>query len=144
MVEGLPFETRPPEKADDRPLFPQQTRAPYHKAADYSVATITNQLHLPWCIAFLPDGKFLITEKENPSALRIADRDGTISAPITGLAMLAAPGQLGLLDVALDPHFTNNKRVFFTFSNVCRTATAIPMSPVPCWMKRPALCTESP
>ena len=31
MVEGQPIETRPPEKADDKPLFPQQTRAPYHK-----------------------------------------------------------------------------------------------------------------
>src|SRR5580692_9098669 len=46
MVEGLPFETRPPEKADDKPLFPQQTRAPYHKAADYTVTTITSKLHL--------------------------------------------------------------------------------------------------
>jgi glucose/arabinose dehydrogenase len=115
MVEGLPFETRPPEKADDKPLFPQQTRAPYHKVADYSVTTITTKLHLPWSIAFLPDGKFLITEKENPSALRILDKDGTISTPITGLAMLAAPGKLGLLDVALDPDFAKNKRVFFTF-----------------------------
>jgi aldose sugar dehydrogenase len=115
MVEGLPFETRPPEKADDKPLFPQQTRAPYHKAADYTVTTITNKLRLPWCIAFLPDGKFLITEKENPGALRIVDKDGTISAPIAGLTMLAAPGKLGLLDVALDPKFATNRRVFFTF-----------------------------
>ena len=115
MVEGLPFETRPPEKADDKPLFPQQTRAPYHKAADCTVATITDKLHLPWSIAFLPDGKFLITEKENPSALRIVDKDGTISAPIAGLATLAAPDKLGLLDVALDPNFAKNKRVFFTF-----------------------------
>ncbi len=115
MVEGLPFETRPPEKADDKPLFPQQTRAPYHKVADYRVTTITSKLHLPWCVAFLPDGRFLVTEKENPGDLRIVDPDGTLSAPITGLEMLAAPGRLGLLDVALDPHFARNQRVFFTF-----------------------------
>ena len=115
MIEGLPFETRPPERADDKPLFPQQTRAPYHKVADYTVTTITNKLHLPWCIAFLPDGRFLITEKENPGALRIVDGNGTISAPITGLEMLTAPGKLGLLDVALDPHFASNQRIFFTF-----------------------------
>ena len=96
MVEGLPFETRPPEKADDKPLFPQQTRAPYHKVADYAVTTITNKLRLPWCIAFLPDGRFLVTEKENPGALRIVDQDGTISAPLTGLTMLAAPGRTGI------------------------------------------------
>jgi glucose/arabinose dehydrogenase len=43
------------------------------------------------------------------------DQDGTLSAPITGLATLAAPGKLGLLDVALDPHFSRTHRVFFTF-----------------------------
>ena len=52
MVEGQGFETRPPEKSDDRPLFPQQTRAPYHKAASYKVTTLTDKLRLPWSIAF--------------------------------------------------------------------------------------------
>ena len=70
MEEGQPFDTRPPEKADDKPLFPQQTRAPYHKVAGYNVTTITDKLHLPWSIAFLPDGKMLVTEKF-PAHLRI-------------------------------------------------------------------------
>ena len=48
MVEGQPIETRPPEKADDKPLFPEQTRAPYHKTHAYKVTTITDKLHLPW------------------------------------------------------------------------------------------------
>jgi hypothetical protein len=46
-VEGQPIETRPPEKADDKPLFPEQTRAPYHKTHGYQVTTVTDKLHLP-------------------------------------------------------------------------------------------------
>ena len=114
-VEGEPIESRPPEKSDDKPLFAGQTRAPYHKGPDYKLTLISDKLHLPWSIAFLPDGKFLLTEKELPAAMRIVDKDGTISAPLNGLEPLAAPGKLGLLDVVLDPHFANNKRVYFTF-----------------------------
>src|SRR3981189_3598703 len=60
LVEGQSWDARPPEKADDKPLFPQQTRAPYHKVHGYKVTTITDKLHLPWSIAFLPDGKMLV------------------------------------------------------------------------------------
>ena len=62
LVEGQSWDARPPEKADDKPLFPEQTRAPYHKAASYKVTTITDKLRLPWSIAFLPDGKMLVTD----------------------------------------------------------------------------------
>ncbi len=57
MVEGQPFETRPPEKADDKPLFPEQTRAPYHKVAGYKVTTITDKLHLPWSSPSCPTAR---------------------------------------------------------------------------------------
>jgi glucose/arabinose dehydrogenase len=114
-VEGKPIETRPPEKSDDHPLFPGQTRAPFHATAPYQVTTITDKLHAPWSLAFLPDGKFLITERENPAALRIVDARGVISPPLTGLTPLAAPGKLGLLDVVLDPNFSRNHRIYFAF-----------------------------
>ena len=42
-----------------------------------TVTTITNKLHLPWSVAFLPDGKYLVTEKE-PGTLRIVDK-GTLA-----------------------------------------------------------------
>src|SRR5579885_1791134 len=62
-VPGQPIETRPPEKSDDKPAFPGQTRAPYEKTAPYTVTVITDRLRSPWSLAFLPDGKFLVTEK---------------------------------------------------------------------------------
>jgi glucose/arabinose dehydrogenase len=114
LVEGQPWETRPPEKADDHPLFPEQTRAPYHKSTPYKVTTITDKLRLPWSLAFLPDGKMLVTEKF-PGQLRIVSPDGTLSAPLTGINQLAPPRKLGLLDVVLAPGFAKNSRVYFSF-----------------------------
>ena len=114
MVEGQGFETRPPEKADDRPLFPQQTRAPYHKVAAYKVTTITDKLRLPWSIAFLPDGKMLVTEKY-PGQMRVVSPDGTLSEPLTGLDTLAPARKLGMLDVVLAPAFCKSKRIYFSF-----------------------------
>jgi glucose/arabinose dehydrogenase len=114
LMEGENWETRPPEKPDDRPLFPLQTRAPYHKVAAYKVTTITDKLRLPWALAFLPDGKMLVTEKY-PGQMRIVGGDGTLSEPLTGLAMLAPARKLGMLDVALAPNFAKSHRIYFSF-----------------------------
>ncbi|HEY0265810.1 MAG TPA: PQQ-dependent sugar dehydrogenase, partial [Rhizomicrobium sp.] len=114
MVEGQPVETRPPEKADDAPLFPEQTRAPYHASTPYQVTTLASNLRAPWGMAFLAGGKILLTERL-PGAMRIVDRDGAVSEPLTGLSALASGPQIGLLDVALDPRFASNHRIFFTW-----------------------------
>jgi glucose/arabinose dehydrogenase len=112
--EGKPIETRPPEKADDKPVFAGQTRAPYHATAPYVVTTLTDKLKLAWSLAFLPDGKILITEKGG--TMRFLDRQGALSEPLAGVPTVAAIGQVGLLDVALDSHFDSNQRIFFTYS----------------------------
>jgi glucose/arabinose dehydrogenase len=113
-VEGQPIDPSSPEKSDDKPLFPEQTRAPYHATAPYKVATLTSALHAPWSMAFLPDGNILITEKL-PGALRIFDRQGVLSEPLVGLTALTSDPETGLLDIALDPDFATNHRIFFTF-----------------------------
>src|ERR1700759_1229634 len=46
-TEGQPIDSRPPEKADDQPLFAHQTRAPFHATAPYKIPVITNTLHAP-------------------------------------------------------------------------------------------------
>jgi aldose sugar dehydrogenase len=113
-VEGQPIDPRPPEKSDDKPLFPEQTRAPYHATAPFNVTTLTSSLHAPWALAVLPDGKILITERL-PGAFRILDKQGVLSDPLPGLSGLSADPETGLLDVVLDPHFAANHRIFFTF-----------------------------
>jgi aldose sugar dehydrogenase len=113
-VEGQPIESRPPEKSDDAPVFPDQTRAPYHATAPFDVNVITDKLKAPWSLAFLPDGKMLVTEK--PGAMRIVTAQGEISEPLTGLPVVNFQGQVGLLDLALDRDFRRNHRIFFSYS----------------------------
>lgn len=114
LVEGQYWDARPPENAGGKPQFPQQTRAPYRKVHDYKVTTITDKLRLPWSIAFLPDGKMLVTEKF-PAHFRIVSADGSMTEPLTGLGGLAPARTLGLLDVALAPDFKKSRRIYFSF-----------------------------
>ncbi|HEX4272593.1 MAG TPA: PQQ-dependent sugar dehydrogenase [Rhizomicrobium sp.] len=114
MTDGMPIETRPPEKTDDAPLFPQQTRAPYHASTPYKVTVLASSLRAPWAMAFLPGSKILLTERL-PGAFRIVGQDGAVSEPLSGLSVLSSGAQIGLLDVALDPHFSTNHRIFFTW-----------------------------
>jgi len=124
-VEGQPIETRAPELAGDHPIVSGQTRAPYKKSAPYKVTTLTDHLDHPWALQFLPDGKMLVTEK-NQGALVLVDQSGAISQPISDVPPVAAQGQVGLLDVALDPKFAANHRIFFSYSE----ASHAPNSPV--------------
>ena len=78
------------------------------------VETIAQGLEHPWGLAFLPDGRMLVTER--PGRLRIVDADGKISAPLGGTPVVAAIGQGGLLDVALDPAFASNRWIYLSFS----------------------------
>ena len=114
LTPGQPIETRPPEKADDKPAFPGQTRAPFQPAVAYQTVTLIDQLNKPWSLAFLPDGGILITEK--PGTMRILDKDRKLSQPLAGVPPVLARGQVGLLDVALDPKFAGNHRLFFSYA----------------------------
>lgn len=113
-VPGKPVETRPPEKADDRPAFTGQTRAPFEPGPAFHVSVLTDRLEEPWSLAFLPGGNLLVTEK--PGVMRILDSHGQLSEPLAGVPRVRAIGQVGLLDVALDPDFAANHRLFFSYS----------------------------
>ncbi|MGO4525770.1 PQQ-dependent sugar dehydrogenase [Microvirga sp. 2MCAF35] len=78
------------------------------------VETLARNLENPWGLAFLPDNRMLVTER--PGRLRIIDADGALSEPIQGLPKIAARGQGGLLDVALDPNFAQSRLVYLSFA----------------------------
>ena len=118
-AEGQPIETRGLEKADDKPLFPEQTRAPYHASVPFKVATLVDNLHVTWGMDFLPDGRMLLTERL-PGALRILDKNNVLSPPLTEVLSVAAGPEIVLLDVAVDPRFSSNHRIFFTFADFVR------------------------
>jgi aldose sugar dehydrogenase len=115
-TEGQPIESRPPEKSDDKPAFREQTRAPYHASTPFRITTLIDTLPAPWSLAFLPDGKILLTERL-PGSIRILDAKGMLSEPLSGVADLKSPAakDMGLLDVVLDTHFAVNHQIFFTF-----------------------------
>ncbi len=78
------------------------------------VSTVAEGLEHPWGLAFLPDGRMLVTER--PGRLRIVASDGTLSRPVAGVPRVQARGQGGLLDVALHPAFAENGLVYLSFS----------------------------
>jgi len=78
------------------------------------VETVASGLQHPWGLAFLPDGRMLVTERAG--RLRIVETNGTLSAPLGGVPTVAASGQGGLLDVALDPDFATNQLVYLTYA----------------------------
>ena len=90
------------------------TTATTAAAADLKPVTVARGLVYPWAIAFLPDGRMLVTEK--PGRMRIVDTHGRVSPPLAGVPPVANVGQCGLLDVALDPKFGDNRIVYWTFA----------------------------
>ena len=69
----------------------------------------------PWGLAFLPDGRMLVTQKGGSMAIVRADGSG-VEATVTGVPAVNSGGQGGLLDVALDPDFATDPWVYFSFS----------------------------
>ena len=80
-----------------------------------TVSDVVGGLNHPWGMAFLPDGRLLVTER-NAGALRIVGTDGSLSAPVVGVPTVYARGQGGLLDVALDPEFESNGHVWLSYA----------------------------
>ena len=82
---------------------------------DIRVDTVVSGLSHPWALAFLPDGRMLVTER--PGRMRIATRDGKLSPPLEGVPKLLAQNQGGLLDVILDRDFAQNRTIYFCYSD---------------------------
>lgn len=86
------------------------------------VTEVARGLEHPWGLAFLPDGRLLVTER--PGRLRIVARDGSLSQALDGVPRVAAGGQGGLLDVVLDPRFADNRLIYLSFSEPGEGGTA--------------------
>jgi aldose sugar dehydrogenase len=98
-----------------KPAFPGQTNAPKppNPSPAFTVETVTNRLSGPWSIAFLPTGRFLITEANG--TMRIVRSDGVVSAPLTGVPGVKSVAAQGLHDLLLDPDFARNRTFYFTY-----------------------------
>ncbi|AVP96642.1 oxidoreductase [Ahniella affigens] len=78
------------------------------------IGVVTAGLRSPWSLAFLPNGRFLVTERGG--TLRVVEADGRIGQPIKGVPQVHANGQGGLLDVILDPSFAANQTIYLSYA----------------------------
>jgi aldose sugar dehydrogenase len=109
-----PVETQKPN-TNYQPAFKGQTRIAGTKTKTaYKVDKIAEKLKSPWAVIPMPDGRLLITLKKG--SMEIRDANGGLVKTITGIPAVDASGQGGLLDVALDPNFSKNKMIYWSFS----------------------------
>jgi len=102
----LPFST---------PLSAQITKAPAVKTRQaIKVETFAGGLVHPWGLAFLPDGRLLVSER--PGRLRLIGKDGRLSAPLQGVPKVFASGQGGMLDVQPGPDFATSGLIYFSYA----------------------------
>ncbi len=84
--------------------------------------TLATGLKNPWAVAFLPEGRFLVTER--PGRMRIVEADGKLSKPLEGVPEVVAAGQGGLLDVIVDADFAANRTLYFCYSEPAAVGNA--------------------
>ncbi len=96
--------------------FAQAPRSPTPAVIDapLRVTEVAQGLDHPWGLAFLPDGRMLVTERVG--RLQLFDRNGTNPRSIGGLPTIQTGGQAGLLGLALSPNFAQDRLVYFSFA----------------------------
>ncbi len=92
----------------------QRSPTPPSTSGGVRAETVASGVEHPWALAFLPDGRLLVTER--PGRLRVVGLDGTVSPPVAGVPEVYARGQGGLLDVALDPGFAANRVLYLSYA----------------------------
>lgn len=79
-----------------------------------TATSVVSGLKHPWGMAFLPDGRMLVTERTG--TIRYVTSDGRKSGPLSGMPDIEVGGQGGLFDVILDPDFGRNRWIYFSYS----------------------------
>jgi glucose/arabinose dehydrogenase len=93
----------------------QTSKAPPQKGQrPLQVETFARGLAHPWGLAFLPDGRLLVTER--PGRLRLIGKTGELAPPVAAVPAVSASGQGGLLDVALAPDFASSARIYVSYA----------------------------
>ena len=112
--QNSPVETQNPN-SNYKPAHKGQTRVAGVKTkTTYKVDKIAEKLGVPWAVVPMPGGRFLITDRRG--SMQILDANGSLVKKITGFPEVDPSGQGGMLDVALDPNFSKNKMIYWSFS----------------------------
>ena len=81
----------------------------------FRLETVVDNLETPWSVAFLPDGRMLVTEK--PGRLRVVENGRLLPSPVKGVPAVWAEGQGDLLDVAVHPDYATNGWIYLSYSD---------------------------
>jgi len=100
-----------------------QTREFPSSIGPLALTTVAQGLVHPWSLAFLPDGRMLVTER--PGRMRIVDRNGALSRALAGVPRVHTGGQAGLLDVRLDGNYASNHVIYFCYTTNGSGAAAV-------------------
>ncbi len=115
VIDTLPPVEAKAANTNYQPAFEGQTRINGVKTTTpYQVDKLAGDLGRPWAVILLPDERLLITEKSGHMEIRNAD--GTLAKKITGFPKVDDGGQGGLLDVALDPDYSANKTIYWSYA----------------------------
>jgi aldose sugar dehydrogenase len=84
------------------------------QAQSITAVTVARGLENPWAVAFLPEGKFIVTER--PGRIRVIDNNGKLNPALQGVPEVVERGQGGLLDLITDSAFAQNRTIYFCYS----------------------------
>lgn len=116
IVLGDPVETKP-ANTNYKPAFEGQTRVGSIKTkSDYQVDVIATNIGSPWAIINMPNGNLLVTDKFG--FMQIFTENGNLVSKIEEFSSVYTGGQGGLLDVALDPDFSSNRMIYWSFAEI--------------------------
>ncbi|MEP7220156.1 MAG: PQQ-dependent sugar dehydrogenase [Bacteroidota bacterium] len=80
----------------------------------FRVETVAAGLEIPWAMAFLPDGRMLVTER--PGRIRIVENGALRPEPIAVIREVEQVGESGLMDLILDPNFARNGFIYISYA----------------------------
>ncbi len=86
-----------------------------NSAAGYRIETLAEGLEYPWSIAFVPDGRMLVTERAG--RLRVIADGRLLDQPITGIPPAYVASQAGLFEVLLDPDYQSNGWIYLSLAH---------------------------
>ena len=105
------------QSPEPKPAFAGQTDAPVpapgQRSPALDVKVVADGMNGAWAVAFLPDGRFLVTQAAGQ--MRIVSADGKVSAPLAGVPGVETVAAQGLHEVVLDPQFATNRLIYFTY-----------------------------
>lgn len=83
---------------------------------DFRIEAVATGLNMPWGLAFLPDGRLLVTER-TPGQLRVIDASGKLLVPVKGIPVVHQGQDAGLLDVAVGADYARDGWIYLAYAD---------------------------